>query len=266
MGLHGSNFTKVLLVEDDQDDRDLIREVLIGKETSRFGTYFVEGVATTEEARRLARIEQHDLYLVDYYLNSSDPHDTGLHFIEDLFSQSGHPPVVLLSGRDEFKLSADALRWVASGHLAFVHKSELNSDTLFSAIDRLLGRFVRLLLVEDDQDDFEMAKYHLSLTRGYRFAVHWAKTLEEARLLMEEFEFDGLLVDYKLGAERGTTLIRELVESGATTPLVLFTGAISVGIDENTVRMLGRRQMEFLSKQELSSIKIVESLRRAGVH
>ncbi len=266
MSVQGNDFTKVLLIEDDPDDREIIRDLLFGRATSRYCTYFVETVATTEEARKIARFDRHDLYIVDFYLGPSDRHETGLDFVREMFREPDRPPVILISGQERFTLDAETMKWVADDRLVFLHKNDLNKETLFNAIDRVIGRFMRILLVEDEPDDYEIALYHFKLAPGHRFKVHWAKSILEAKLELDEHDFDAVLVDYKLGSECGLSLIQHLIEKNSKLPLVLFTGLSELSFGEDIMRLLARGQLEFLAKQDLSPKKIVQCLNRAVSH
>jgi CheY-like chemotaxis protein len=57
-----------------------------------------------------------------------------------------------------------------------------------------------VLVVEDDDDDFLIARQLLASQNGWRFEVDRASTYEEALRVIEERPHDVYLIDYRLGA------------------------------------------------------------------
>ncbi len=83
---------------------------------------------------------------------------------------------------------------------------------------------VRILLVEDDEDDHVLTRELLSDGFGSRFTVDWVQdtTAGLERLTMQTY--DVALVDYNLGSNTGIELLRDAVARGCRTPVVMLTG------------------------------------------
>ena len=61
---------------------------------------------------------------------------------------------------------------------------------------------IKVLLVEDDEDDFILARGHFEELPGSRYVLDWARTYDEALTELQQNRHDVCLVDYRLGPER----------------------------------------------------------------
>ena len=98
------------------------------------------------------------------------------------------------------------------------------------------NRPVRLLLVEDDEDDYVLTRELLSDARRTRFELEWISTFEEALGALAKSTHDVCLIDYRLGEHDGLELLRHAREVGVTAPLILLTGQDSGDIDLQAMR------------------------------
>ena len=69
---------------------------------------------------------------------------------------------------------------------------------------------VRVLLVEDDEDDCVLTLDLLAEGFGSRFTMEWASTRLAGLEHLTEKCFDVALLDYNLGSETGIDLLRDL--------------------------------------------------------
>ena len=83
---------------------------------------------------------------------------------------------------------------------------------------------VKVLLVEDDEDDFVITRDLLSEIPGRPFTLDWVKTFEAGLESMCLNRHDVVLVDYRLGAHNGIELLRAGSERGCQAPVILLTG------------------------------------------
>ncbi len=95
---------------------------------------------------------------------------------------------------------------------------------------------IRVLLVEDDEEDYILTRRLLRDNGTTTFDVTWAQTFEAA---LDELEntYDACLVDYRLGAHDGLELLREAKERGFSTPLILLTGHGDHDIDVQAMKL-----------------------------
>ncbi len=84
---------------------------------------------------------------------------------------------------------------------------------------------VKVLLVEDDEDDFIIARDLLAEIPGRRFTLDWTQTFDAGLEAMCRNQHDAVLVDYHLGAHNGVELLRAAMARGCQAPVILLTGA-----------------------------------------
>jgi PAS domain S-box-containing protein len=88
---------------------------------------------------------------------------------------------------------------------------------------------LKLLLVDDDEEDFIITKELLKEISDLRYIVSWVQTVDEATELIYDFDF--FLVDYKIGADNGIEFIKILHDKRPETPVVLLTGMANTQVD-----------------------------------
>ena len=91
----------VLLVEDDEDDYLITREMLASQDRARF---VLDWCSTYGEALRMISERRHDVYLIDYRLGAH----TGLDLIRECLSAEDRPPVLLLTGQGDYEVDLQA--------------------------------------------------------------------------------------------------------------------------------------------------------------
>jgi signal transduction histidine kinase len=116
----GEGPIKVLLVEDDQDDYLLTRELF---DELPAGAYALDRVATFDDALHALDHCRHQLYLVDYRLG---PH-TGLELLATARRGGCIAPMIMLTGQHEREVDLSAMQ---AGADDFLVKNELNAATL----------------------------------------------------------------------------------------------------------------------------------------
>jgi signal transduction histidine kinase len=82
---------------------------------------------------------------------------------------------------------------------------------------------VRLLLVEDDEQDFLLTRGLLNDIRQYSFEITWIKDYERGLSELAGGQYDVALVDFRLGARDGVSLIGEARARGTRQPIILLT-------------------------------------------
>ncbi len=119
---------------------------------------------------------------------------------------------------------------------------------------------IKILLVEDDEDDFLIARGLLAEIRGSTFALDWAKTYEEGLETLVRNQHDICLVDYRLGAQNGIELLRVAAERGCQSPIILLTGLGEHALDLEAMRA---GAADYLVKAELRTDSLDRSIRYA---
>jgi PAS domain S-box-containing protein len=80
----------------------------------------------------------------------------------------------------------------------------------------------RILLVEDNEDDYLIVRDFLSDITTAKFDLKWVDTYRAARELLTHRQYDVCLIDYRLGEATGIDLLREF--GSGETPFILLTG------------------------------------------
>lgn len=84
---------------------------------------------------------------------------------------------------------------------------------------------VRILLVEDEEDDYAYVCDLLSLLLSSGSTLQWVREYDEALGAIQTGRFDVCLLDHRLGARTGLEFLEEAARSGCSTPIVFLTGA-----------------------------------------
>lgn len=84
---------------------------------------------------------------------------------------------------------------------------------------------VRILLVEDDEDDFILTRDTLKEIPHLAYTLDWVATFEEGLAQVQQCRHDLYLLDFHLGAHSGLDLLRIGREEGNEAPVILLTGS-----------------------------------------
>jgi diguanylate cyclase (GGDEF)-like protein len=83
---------------------------------------------------------------------------------------------------------------------------------------------VRVLLVEDDEDDYVLTRELLAEGFGGRCSVEWTDTYARGLEELTTRRYDVALVDHNLGTGTGIELLREACARGCRVPIIMLTG------------------------------------------
>ncbi len=120
---------RVLLVEDNPQDVQIVRRMLDGYKRAHFQ---VASASSTKECEETLGEKAFDLILLDYQL----PDEDGLTFLQRL-DTADLPPIIMLTGRGDERLAVQALQW---GALDYFPKSFITSEVLGRAIHQALEK------------------------------------------------------------------------------------------------------------------------------
>ena len=122
------------------------------------------------------------------------------------------------------------------------------------------GELIRVLLVEDDEDDYILTSSLFTSMRGGPYKVDWFKTYESGLKALAANVHDICLVDYRLGMKSGIDLIREALAKGCQSPLILLTGLGQHTVD---VEAMKAGAADYLVKNGLQAESVERSIRYA---
>jgi DNA-binding response OmpR family regulator len=83
---------------------------------------------------------------------------------------------------------------------------------------------VKVLLVDDDEDDYVLTRDWFEEMEGAKFELDWVASYDAALEAIARHQHDVYLFDYRLGDRNGLELLREAVENGCKAPIILLTG------------------------------------------
>ncbi len=122
------------------------------------------------------------------------------------------------------------------------------------------GPRMRVLLVDDSEDDYLLTRINLEAMAETNAELEWVSTYEAALEAGFHGGYDVLLVDYHLGPDDGLELLRTLVAGGCTTPIILLTGQAERRL---AVEAMKAGAFDYLVKDEVTPAILDISLRHA---
>ncbi|WP_343304669.1 ATP-binding protein [Chitinophaga niabensis] len=116
----------------------------------------------------------------------------------------------------------------------------------------------RILMIDDDEDDFFLVNSLLQDTAPDQYEVEWAPTYQKGIAAIEKKEHELYLVDYRLGQHTGIDTLRHFHEIGYEAPVIMLTGKGDYAID-NEAMMAGAT--DYLVKGEITGQELERAIR-----
>ncbi len=120
--------------------------------------------------------------------------------------------------------------------------------------------FFKVLLVDDDEDDYIVTRDLLSEVVMSKYELEWVATYEAALEAMKRNNHDVYLLDYRLGERTGLELLREMMENGCKVPIILMTGQGDHTVDMEAMKA---GAADFLVKGKIDLSSLERSIRYA---
>lgn len=119
---------------------------------------------------------------------------------------------------------------------------------------------VKVLIIEDDEDDFIIMKHYLSKIQTVEYDVYWSNDFDHALEDILANEHDIYLIDHFLGKGEGIEIIEQVRARNIMKPLILLTGAGNIQVDEKAME---KGASDFIVKTEVKVDTLERSLRYA---
>ncbi|MEP7012948.1 MAG: ATP-binding protein, partial [Acidobacteriota bacterium] len=117
---------------------------------------------------------------------------------------------------------------------------------------------LRILLVEDDEDDFVVTRDLLAEIPDLDVALDWVRDSEVGLERVRSGRFDLCLVDHNLGFRTGVEFVHALCQLSGAPPAILLTGNASREVD---LAGMAAGASDFLEKAGLTSALLDRSIR-----
>jgi len=119
---------------------------------------------------------------------------------------------------------------------------------------------LRILLVEDDEDDYLLTGDLLADVEYVHTELTWKDNIDDALRTLESASFDVVLVDFRIGADSGLDFIQKVQKRKITTPCILLTGQGGTDLDARAVAL---GAADYLVKGQLDGLSLLRSIRYA---
>lgn len=124
----------------------------------------------------------------------------------------------------------------------------------------MANQCVRVLLIEDDEDDFLLVRDLLSEISSTTYHLDWALDHEMLSRTAWCHKYDVYLVDYQLGGMNGLDILREMKANGITDPMIILTGQ---GVYEVDLEAMKAGAADYLIKGQINAPLLERSIRYA---
>lgn len=119
---------------------------------------------------------------------------------------------------------------------------------------------IRVLLIEDDEDDFVLTRDLLREIDPARYELEWVKNFDQARARVVNNAHDVCLLDYRLGEHDGLELLRLARMESYPPPIILLTGQGDRSVD---LEAMQAGAADYLVKGQISAAALERSIRYA---
>ncbi len=116
----------------------------------------------------------------------------------------------------------------------------------------------RILIVDDDEDDFFITNQYIKNIKGYNFNVEWRYDYKSAMEDVCKKKYDLYLVDYYLGAKTGLDFIKEAFKKKCDEPIIILTGRAAPELD---AEVMHAGAVDYLIKGEMDTEKLERCIR-----
>lgn len=122
---------------------------------------------------------------------------------------------------------------------------------------------LRVLVVDDDEDDFVLIRDMLGELAGRDYSLDWCATSEDGLAQLRRGGHDVYLVDYLLGTSSGLDLIETVSREGLSRAFIILTGRGNPDVD---VAALAAGASDYLIKGMIDAERLDRSIRYAVDH
>jgi diguanylate cyclase (GGDEF)-like protein len=119
---------------------------------------------------------------------------------------------------------------------------------------------LHILLVEDDEDDYLIARDLLAEIPGMRVQLEWTRSCKDGLARSTDESIDIFMVDFNLGECNGLEFLHEIIQRGVRAPVIILTGQGNYEID---LAVMHAGAMDYLVKGSFDAQLLERSIRYA---
>ncbi len=122
---------------------------------------------------------------------------------------------------------------------------------------------IRVLLVDDDEDEYIITRRIISEIVGRKHLLDWASSYEQGLAMIQESRHDIYLIDYRLDQKNGLDLLQEAIEQGCTQPMIVLTGQEAREVDIQAMKL---GAWDYLVKGRIDAAALERAIRYTLEH
>jgi len=119
---------------------------------------------------------------------------------------------------------------------------------------------IRVLLVDDDEDDYVLTRDLFYEIDGASFELEWVASYDAGAEAISHNQHDVYLLDYSLSKRNGLELLRFAIANGCKAPIILLTGQGDHKID---IEAMKAGAADYLKKGQIGAPLLERSIRYA---
>jgi signal transduction histidine kinase len=117
---------------------------------------------------------------------------------------------------------------------------------------------IKILLIEDDEDDHILLGRLLDEVPLAQYEITWIQTCEDALRELEKGIYDVCFLDYHLGSTTGLEILSKVEESPRTPPIIILTGQGDYLVD---LKAMEYGAADYLVKGQMSALMLERAIR-----
>ncbi len=123
---------------------------------------------------------------------------------------------------------------------------------------------IKVLLIEDDGDDYILIRQLLEEISSARYELTWISNFDQGIAALRRCEHHVCLLDFHLGAHTGLDLLKILgTEIASLPPVIMLTGLVSREVDMDAMRY---GASDYLAKTTLTELVLERAIRYSIQH
>ena len=122
----------------------------------------------------------------------------------------------------------------------------------------LTQRQIKILIIEDDEDDYFIISGYLNEIDGTKFITEWCNNYSSAVKEISSGAHDIYFVDYRLGNHTGIDLLKDAMHLQTDKPIIFLTGKGNKAID---IEAMKNGATDYVIKSELNAEKLERCIR-----